>query len=228
MLFDIFFISYQEPNADANWESLRDRFPYARRLHGVTGLHKAHRIAAKLVATDYFWVVDGDSTIVEDFDFVPPIIMDRYSKDKIENVVYVYRAQNPVNDLAYGYGGVKLLPKLATMNMAQGNIDMTTSISEHFCPVDQIASVTNFNTDPFNSWKSAFRECVKLSSKVIDKQNDTDTETRLEIWCTQGTDPNVLRGAQAGHEYGSANRGNTDALKLINNFTWLKERFNEQ
>ena len=82
MLFDIFFISYQEPNADTNWESLRDRFPYARRLHGVTGLHKAHRMAAKLVATDYFWVVDGDSTIVEDFNFIPPIIMDRYSKEQ--------------------------------------------------------------------------------------------------------------------------------------------------
>lgn len=229
MLFDIFFISYQEPNADTNWELLRQRFPYARRLHGVTGLHKAHQLAAKIVATDYFWVVDGDSTIVNEFAFTPPYsIMDQYEHDKIQNVVYVYRARNPVNNLSYGYGGVKLLPKQATVSMSIGNIDMTTSISEHFCPVDQVASITNFNTDPFNSWKSAFRECVKLSSKAIGKQVDTDTENRLEVWCTQGTDVDVLRGAQAGREYGSANRDNTDALKLINDFEWLKERFDEQ
>lgn len=229
MLFDIFFISYQEPNADANWDLLKQRFPYARRLQGIKGIHRAHMLAAKYAVTDYFWVVDGDSTVADDFEFLAPIdVMEKHQRDAIENVVYVYRAINPVNNLSYGYGGIKLLPKQATMNMSQGRVDMTTSISKHFYPVDQIASITNFNTDPFNSWKSAFRECVKLSSKIIDNQNDTDTEQRLEVWCTQGTDPDVIAGATAGRAYGTQHKNDQDALKLINDFDWLKEYYEHQ
>ena len=37
-MFDIIFMSYQEPNADENWQRLVDKFPWARRVHGVKGL----------------------------------------------------------------------------------------------------------------------------------------------------------------------------------------------
>ena len=46
-MFDIFFISYQEPNADVNFAILQDRFPIAQRVHGVKGIHQAHKEAAK-------------------------------------------------------------------------------------------------------------------------------------------------------------------------------------
>jgi hypothetical protein len=233
MLFDIFFISYQEPNADSNWDHLRSCFPYARRLHGVDGIHKAHSLAAKLASSKYFWVVDGDSTIVTDFDFTPPHkLMDQYQKDKIDNVVYVYRALNPVNDLSYGYGGLKLLPRLATATMDTQSVDMTTSISKHFYPVDQIASTTKFNTDPFSTWKSAFRESVKLSSCIIDGQVDTDTQQRLDTWCTYHNGAAygdwAIVGANAGRRYGTDNKNNTEALRLINNFDWLKKQYEYQ
>jgi len=83
-----------------------------------------------------------------------------------------------------------------------------------------------FNTDPFNTWKSAFRECVKLSSKVIDRQEDKETEKRLLIWCTVGDDKPfgeyAIAGALAGRVYGSDNRDNSELLRLINNFEWLR------
>jgi hypothetical protein len=113
--------------------------------------------------------------------------------------------------------------------MSLDNVDMTTSISNNFFPVNQIASITNFNTDPFNTWKSAFRECVKLSSKVIDNQVNKDTEDRLDAWCTAGNEKPYgdmcIKGAQAGRAYGRANKGNVEALKLINDFSWLQERW---
>jgi phosphoribosylpyrophosphate synthetase len=34
-----------------------------------------------------------------------------------------------------------------------------------------VSNITAFNTDPYSTWKSAFRECVKLSSKIIDRQD---------------------------------------------------------
>ena len=46
-MYDMVFISYQEPNADENWDKLKSRFPLARRVHGVKGIHQAHIEAAK-------------------------------------------------------------------------------------------------------------------------------------------------------------------------------------
>jgi hypothetical protein len=144
--------------------------------------------------------------------------------------VHVWRSINPVNELEYGYGGVKLLPRQMTIDMDVTKPDMTTSISQHFKPVHKVSNITAFNTDEFNTWKSAFRECVKLSSKVIDRQKTDETDRRLQIWCTTGEDKPfghyAIQGAKAGTTYGTEYRGNVDALKKINDFEWLKEQFN--
>jgi hypothetical protein len=102
---------------------------------------------------------------------------------------------------------------------------MTTSISKLFKAMPAVSNITAFNTDPFSTWRSAFRECVKLSSKVIDGQNDSETQSRLDIWCTTGTDEYAIAGAKAGREYGASHKDNLEALKKINDFAWLKEQF---
>jgi hypothetical protein len=147
------------------------------------------------------------------------------------DIVHVWRSRNPINDLVYGYGGVKLLPRNQTINMDTSKPDMTTSISSKFKPVMEVSNITSFNSDPFNAWKSAFRECVKLSSKIIDRQKDNETNNRLEIWCSVGFDKPygkfALDGARAGRIYGDSNQDNLEALKKINDFDWLEEKFNE-
>lgn len=218
-MYDIIFISYNEPNADANYQILKNRFPYARRIHGVKGIHQAHIAAAKNSLTKMFWVVDGDALVLEDFNFDHTV--SEYDLD----VVHVWRSRNPVNGLEYGYGGVKLLPKILTMQMDTSRVDMTTSISTKFKAMDQVSNITAFNTDPFTSWRSAFRECCKLSSKVIDGQVDAETAHRLDVWCTQTTDENAVKGALAGRAYGQENAANLAALSLINDFDWLKSQF---
>jgi hypothetical protein len=127
--------------------------------------------------------------------------------------------------LEYGNGGVKLLPRKLTLDMDVNSADMTTSISTKFKIVDEVSNITAFNTDPFNSWKSAFRECCKLASRVIDRQNDNETQIRLDRWCTIGSDLDAIAGAIAGREYGTTHTGDIDALKKINDFVWLKEKF---
>jgi hypothetical protein len=110
--------------------------------------------------------------------------------------------------------------------------DMTTSISDKFKAIKLISNITSFNTDPFNTWKSAFRECAKLSSKVIDRQKDDETTFRLNAWCNIGADREYgnysIAGAIAGKLYGESNKGNLDSLKKINDFDWLKRIFDEQ
>lgn len=225
-MFDIIFISYQEPNAEENWKKLYEKFPRAMRVHGVKGIHQAHLAAAEKASSDMFWVVDGDARLVADFKFEYDV------EDSFKDFVHVWRCKNPVNDLIYGYGGVKLLPRELTLKMDVTRPDMTTSISTKFKPVKILSNVTDFNTDPFNSWKSGFRECVKLSSKVIDRQKDYETDHRLDIWCSVGKDrpfgQYVIDGANDGRKYGVENRDDKDKLKLINDFQWLKDQFEKK
>jgi hypothetical protein len=210
-MFDIVFISYNEPNAEKNWNRLKEKFPRAKRVEGIKGIHQAHIAGAKLF---------------DDFNF------DYQVDEEYLDFVHVWRCKNPVNDLVYGYGGIKLLPRKMTLDMDTSRPDMTTSISTKFKPVKILSNITEFNTDPFNSWRSAFRECCKLSSKVIDRQKDAETEYRLDVWCTVGKKrafgEYVLDGANEGRKYGEENRGNKEMLQKINDFEWLKNRFDER
>lgn len=221
--YDIIFISYNEINADENYELLKLKFPRAKRIHGVKGIHNAHIEAAKISESDMFWVVDGDALVADDFLFDYEV--SRYELD----IVHVWRSKNPINDLVYGYGGIKLLPRNLTLNINVNSADMTTSISKRFKAMPEVSNLTAFNTDPFNTWKSAFRECVKLSSKTIEGQVDKETEERLSIWCSKGKDNQfgeyAIKGAIEGRRYGENNRKNIDNLKKINDFDWLKKQF---
>jgi hypothetical protein len=224
-LYDIVFISYNEPNADENYKTLCNRFPRAKRVHGVKGIHQAHIAAAKLSTTPMFWVVDGDAIIEDNFKF--DLLLHKHDTD----IVHVWLSRNPINGLTYGYGGVKLLPKQLTENMDLSNtkIDMTMSISDKFKVVQEVSNITAFNTDPFSTWKSAFRECVKLASRPIDAGYQEETEDRLITWCNIGTGKLYgeysIAGARAGKQYGSENIADPVQLAKINDFEWLLEQF---
>ena len=222
--YDVVFISYDESNADENYQTLLTICPQAKRIHGVKGIHQAHVMAAKSVETEMFYVVDGDAIIVDDFSF--NYTVPRYEKFH----VHVWRSRNPINDLEYGYGGIKLLPREKTINLDVRTADMTTSISNNFKVIQKVSNITKFNTDPFNTWKSAFRECAKLASGIIARQDSSESTARLNVWCTTAVgeySDYALQGANAGRSYGEKNQGNIDAMKKINDFDWLKEKFNE-
>ena len=214
-MYDIVFISYNELNADENFASLKERYPLIKRVDSVNGIHQAHIAAAKKAFTKMFWVVDGDAVILNNFKFdyeVPEWDLD---------VVHVWRSINPINNLSYGYGGVKLLPKQLTINMDTTTTDMTMNISNKFKAMDEVSNITAFNTDPFSTWRSSFRECCKLA--VI---NNEESLTRLDAWCQLNDSAQygfyAYIGALAGKEYGQRNASNKEALSKINDFNWLE------
>lgn len=222
-LYDVVFISYNEPNADKNYKTLISKCPRAKRIHGVKGIHQAHIKAAELCDTDMFWVVDGDAVIEEDFNF--DLVMSSYDID----CVHVWRSKNPINNLEYGNGGVKLLPRQLTIDMDVNTSDMTTSISKKFKAMNTVSNINSFNTDPFATWRSAFRECCKLASRVIERQYEEETQDRLNVWCSIGKDQPygefAVKGAIMGRDYGLRNKENLEALRKINDFDWLKREF---
>ena len=222
---DVVFISYNEPNAEANWQRVLTKAPNAKRVDGVKGIVAAHKQAASIVNTDMFYVVDGDAELADYWDFkFQPNLFDR-------DCVHVWRSINPVNDLKYGYGGVKLFPTKLVVSADPNNTDMTTSLSDKFKLMPKISNTTAFNSDEFSTWRSAFRECAKLSGKVLKRQQVRETEKRLDIWCTLGKDKPfgkyAIAGAIAGRKFGEENQGNDRALQKVNDYDWLKSKFNE-
>lgn len=217
-MFDVFFLSFNEPNADAHFERLKTFAPNARRVHGVKGIHAAHQECARMASTDRFFTVDADNWIMDGFSFDLDFEPDEQS-------VYVWRCRNGVNGLIYGYGAIKLFPTGGVRAMATNTVDMTTSVSLSYRIVHQIASETRFNTSPFEAWKSGFREAVKLSSGIIDRQKDEETLTRLDAWCAKGASAlhgdMCIDGARMGRSYGTRHARDREALAKINDFDWL-------
>jgi hypothetical protein len=216
-VFDIIFISYNEPNAVENFSRLKERFPLVKHVSGVTGIHQAHIAAAKRSFSPMFWVVDADAIVLDTFNF-------NYELTKEEHdIVHVWRSRNPINGLEYGYGGVKLLPKKLTIDMDVTSTDMTMNISTRFKAMEEVSNITAFNTDPFSTWRSAFRECCKLAVT-----NNEESLSRLNVWCTiNDAVPYgyyAYLGALAGKTYGQKNASDKEALCKINDFTWLKDQ----
>lgn len=223
-MYDIIFISNNEPNAEQNWDRLKTRFPTSKRVNGVNGIHAAHKAAARSAFTKMFYVVDGDAGIVDNFKFdydVPT-----YDQD----TVHIFHSINPINQLQYGYGAVKLLPRKLTLEINETSLDMTLSISNKIKVVDQVSNITHFNTDFFNTWKSAFREAVKLTSNIKSGIDVEDSLERLQVWMTKGKDKpfggECTQGACAGNQYALAVWPDQENLKKINDFVWLKGRWN--
>ncbi len=217
---DIFFLSYDETNREKNWHILKSRFPRSRRLHGLKGIGLAHQMCARLSESRFFFVVNGDNEILPDFKFELP--------RPLTEAVYAFRSLNPVNQLAYGFGAVKIFPREAVLS-AGPFIDMSTSLKAPYQALPYMASVTRFNGSPLEAWRGAFRECAKLSSQSIDNQKPAETKRRLSAWLSKGEDQPfgryALSGARQGSAFGQKNRHDPAALRRLNDFSFLERRF---
>jgi hypothetical protein len=218
-IFDIFFVSYNEPNADKNWQILSQRFPRAQRVHGIVGIDNAHRECAKLATTNMFWTVDAD-TIVDDtftFDYIPSL----YDR----NYIHIWYSRNPINGLEYGYGAVKLWPKSQVETYDGSWLDYTVSVGQVKI-MNQVVATTAFNSSPFETWKSAFRECIKLMRNIDHNPQDTESKERFQKWCEIKGDAEFsnycIKGATDAIKWYKQNKEN---LYLINNFNWLEETY---
>lgn len=216
-MYDLFFLSHNEPFADAHWSLVQTRYPHARRIKDIDGILAAHKYCATQSRTSHFFVIDADNELLKAADL--SIKLPDYDKA----YVHIWRAVNPVNALVYGWGGIKLFPKRMFLDRTEMPLDMTMSFPLKLVPV--VGSITHFNTSPFSTWRSAFRECVKLS-----RGDDPESRERLETWCTiaEGQFADCcLRGALKGREYGSLHKADMNALMKINDWPWLKEMFDE-
>jgi hypothetical protein len=252
MALDIVFISFYEPNAEDNWDKLKERFPYALHCAGVVGIPQAFIEAARISKTSHVWTVDADNTIKEDFDF-----SFKPSKGE-EDFVHLWYAENPVNNLAYGYGGIKLWPRkfLRDAIIDPFSVDFTVPMAHNETAELKIwktvASTTRFNTDPFNSYRAGFREGTKLMDEILNLKVATisyeeagddyfvfpvrkkleEAKKRLNAWTTIGEDArfglHCIEGAIDGAEFGRLCSGDEGLMASINDFDFIREQFKER
>jgi hypothetical protein len=227
--YDIVFLSFNEETADKNFKALQDhptvRYNRIHRIDGVRGIAAAHKAAAKKATTAMFWVVDADAVLETDFDFQFLVT------EKETDIVHVWRSKNPVTDITYGHGGVKLLPTKLTLAISDMATDITTSISSQFKAMPDVSNIEEFNTSPLNTWRTAFRECAKLASRSISGQVESETTDRLKSWLYIGGSKPFgeysKAGASAGKWFGETHRDNLEEIAKINDYDWLELQFNE-
>ena len=220
--YDIVVLSYQEDiNAvESHIQLIKDKGLNVEHVRGIKGIFEAHKEAANRVNSKMFWVVDADAEVTNDFmfDYIPDV----YD----EEVVHVWASKNPINGLEYGYGGVKLFPTEMVRQATSWGIDFTTGLSSRFKAMPQVSCITTFNTDAFSTWRSAFRECVKLTLN-----GDEESKQRLDAWLnTEGKadfTEEAQRGALEGNQFAIKNKGNLVELDRINDYEWLKEAWNQ-
>lgn len=218
--FDIFFVSYNEQNAEENWQRVHDRFPNAKRVHGIKGIDNAHRKCAELSKSGMFWTIDADSIIHDDFDF------DYVPELKERSYLYIWHSLNPVNGLEYGWGAVKLWPTQSVLNFDGNWLDFTTTVG-NIRMMPEVVATSAFNTDEWTAWRSGFRETVKLCVNVSNGDLEESVD-RLMTWLTVAKPvayANIARdGAIDGVNFFLSANSLTDLL-VINDFDNLMPLF---
>ena len=216
-LMDIVFLSYDEPNADENWEKLKAKYPRAKRVHGGQGRTLADITAALKSETDYFFAVFPTIDIDDSFDFT-------FQPDRLkEPCHYIFHCKNPVNGLEYGHRAVILYNKQLCLETIKPGLDYT--LSQAHTVVPKLCGTSNFNVSPEISWRVAFREVIKLCAM----KQTVESQHRLKKWCELGKGQYahlVQRGALDAVEYYEKNKHDQDALSLSYELDWLKEKFN--
>jgi len=222
---DVVFISYDEKNADLNYEILKKSCPRAKRIHGVKGMENAKFEAAKLSTTDWYYAVFAKTKLHKDFDF-------SYQPDRLQSEKhYIFHCKNMVNGLEYGHMGVILYHKqmvIDSHDFKTLGLDYTMSHRHDVVPI--VSCYGEFNTSPFETWRAAFRETIKLA-QMMDTDPTVETEYRLNRWCNyaQGNFADYcLKGANDGVKFYHDNKHDMIELKKINRWEWLQDYFNSK
>jgi hypothetical protein len=182
--FDVIFISYDEDNCEENWADLVSKVPWAKRVHGVEGSDAAHKAAANLSETDLFISVDADNIVDPSF-FDMELDLDH---PRLHGKAISWVAQNHINGLEYGNGGLKLWPKSHVLNMRthEASVDADPRKQLEFCWDDnyiQMANqycITHPEGSPRQAFRAGFREGVKMG--LIDGSKVEPTEVKNKIW----------------------------------------------
>lgn len=218
---DIVFLSNGEQGAEENFEHLlkvtHKLSNRVTRVDGVNGRVQAYHAALEASNTPWAFTVFAKLKVNDKFDW-------SWQPDRMQVAKhYIFYAENPVNGLVYGHQAMIAYQKsLVLANIGKG-LDFTLD-SEHEV-VEELSGTAMFNTDAFATWRTAFRETIKLKAAT-----DHTSKQRLNTWLTvaEGNFAEYcLKGAKDASDYYDEVNGDFNKLKLSYEWAWLKQRFDK-
>lgn len=235
------FLSFDEPNADENWEHLKSIAPTnykLARVHGVLGFDAAHKAAAEQFNSDYIVTVDADNCV--DAAFFNKIL----PKNINLGFSYTWAGRQYTNGLLYGNGGLKLWNRqhLLSMNSHEnsaGNRDAVDFCwdSLYYKELPGCYSTVHTNGSAYQAFRVGFREGIKLcldqgeviNSSNIQNEMHAANYQRLLTWMTVGNDVGYGNWSIYGSRLAVKMLyfENFD-YTLIRNYTWFNEFFKSQ
>jgi len=213
---DIVFFSNGEASAESNYEhllKLTEKLPNkVVRIDGVSGRVKSQHAAATSSNTPWYFLVNAKLKVDTKFDF-------DWQPDRLQIPKhYIFHATNPVNGLVYGHQAIVANNKKLTLANFGTGLDFTMD-SEHEV-VEVNSGTAMFNTSEWDTWRTAFRECIKLKASAT-----SENEERLDYWLNVGLGKFAqysLDSAQHAVEYYNEVNGDFEKLRLSYDWAWLR------
>ena len=211
---DVVYLSNGEENAERNWEILKDICPRAKRIDGITGRAAAYKACAEISDTPWFFNVFAKCITLPEFDF-------NWQPDWLQgDKHWIFHARNPVNGLEYGHMGIIAYNKKLVLEQDEWGLDFTLSARHGVVPV--VGSIAEFNTDKHATWRTAFRECIKLA-----QNNDIESRYRLKQWCTVA-EGNFAEWSLEGANYATVYAASGNDLQATFEWKFLEELFDSK
>jgi len=217
---DIIYISNGEPNAEKWYHHLLKRTQTAiKRVQNVNGRSRAYKAAAELSTTRWFWAVFAKLEVVDTFDW-------SWQPDWLQEPKhYIFHSRNPVNGLEYGHMGVIAYNRQLVLDTDNTGLDFTLSRAHAVVP--KLSAIAHYNTTPELTWRTAFREVIKLKDDV-EKTGSIESDYRLTTWTTIGDGKYgefSILGAEDAVKYYEEVAGDYTELMRSYEWAWLREYY---
>lgn|GEM_PF-449287 len=236
--FDVVFLSYDEPNADENWEDLKRLVPTAKRVHGVKGFDAAHKAAANAAQTERFILVDADNLMDPAFFELQTSI-----PANLRHSVWQWSSINHVTGLSYPFGGVKIWTRSIVQKMRSHELcDEDNGLLLDFWsqPAYQAFcrpySRNYTNGSPYQAFRAAYREAAKIGdmfglenfAEMVQRQSNSSHSRRLCIWMSVGADVENGYWSMLGARLGTWHCLNANLKPSnINEYDWFDQLWSE-
>ena len=222
-LLDIIYISNGEPEAERWYTHLAQTCGRSvKRVIDVNGRSQAYKAAAELSSTPWFFAVFAKLEVVPKFDWA-------WQPDWLQEPKhYIFYSRNPVNGLEYGHMGVIAYNKKLVLATDEHGLDFT--LSQAHAVVPTVSAIAHYNTTPELTWRTAFREVLKLKDDVV-KTSSVESDYRLDTWLSVGDGDYAefsILGARDAVEYYDAVNGEYDKLMLSFEWAWLQEYYSSK
>jgi len=213
---DIVFIQNGEPNAVQNFKRLSIS-PGAKQnrlveVSNINGRAAAYHAAAEASTTPWFFAVFAKLEVDVDFDW-------SWQPDRMQQAKhYIFHARNPCNGLVYGHQAMIAYNRQLVLDNPGVGLDFTLDSPHEVVPI--LSGIARYNTSEWSTWRTAFREVLKLRASLPDVEN----EYRITQWLksTESAYSHMsVAGAEDALEYYDEVGGDFDQLKKSYEWSWL-------